>query len=581
MWRDRESSQDFLNFTEVADQIATLATSEDLLPVSIGVFGTWGTGKSTVLTLVEQKLRTATPVPIIVQFDAWLYQGYDDAKAALMDVVADRLLAETKSNEGLFEKAKSFASRINYFRALGMAADVGLGLAIGVPPSLLTRAAGAIGSIVSGKGSEKDKGDVQAAGGAAIDAWSDLVRPAQAKSPPKEIAAFRAEFGAILKELKRPLVLFIDNLDRCLPDTAIGTLEAIRLFLFIEGTAFIIAADEDMVRHSVAKHFSDPNARHVKDYLDKVIQVPMYVPQVGTDDLRAYMYSLFVGRFASAQLGSIQAFLLNKLQKGWSGETFARDEIDKMAGSPKGLLDALAVSDRLAPILVTAPEINGNPRIVKRLLNAITLRQHLAQSRGMNVDLATLAKLAVFERGTDAKATRRLYQTIMGADADEALLLLPANAKSPAIPGEWKPHEVFIGHWRSMEPAFNDVKALRPAVFLSRDSMVPAVVVGAGPEAQAALVALLDVQSVNSGAGKKIANGLTPADQKLVMAEIINQLRKEDFSQKTRGVHGAIILAEASDRAELQAFIDTLEVSSMYPATRALLKSKAYISSGD
>ena len=79
MWRDSESDQDFLNFTEVADQIATLATSPNLLPVSIGVFGTWGTGKSTVLRLVENRLTTIEPKPIIIKFDAWLYQGYDDA----------------------------------------------------------------------------------------------------------------------------------------------------------------------------------------------------------------------------------------------------------------------------------------------------------------------------------------------------------------------------------------------------------------------------------------------------------------------------------------------------------------------
>ena len=102
------------------------------------------------------------------------------------------------------------------------------------------------------------------------------------------------------------LVLFIDNLDRCLPDVAIGTLEAIRLFLFMPRTAFVIAADEDMIRHSVAKHFKDPNASHVRDYLDKVIQVPLRVPQVGADDLRAYMYSLFVSLIAPDKLVDVQ-----------------------------------------------------------------------------------------------------------------------------------------------------------------------------------------------------------------------------------------------------------------------------------
>jgi predicted KAP-like P-loop ATPase len=76
MWRDSESEHDFLNFTEVADQIATLATNPTLLPISIGVFGTWGTGKSTVLKLVEARLpkpkenEEKGSVPIVVKFDA-------------------------------------------------------------------------------------------------------------------------------------------------------------------------------------------------------------------------------------------------------------------------------------------------------------------------------------------------------------------------------------------------------------------------------------------------------------------------------------------------------------------------------
>src|SRR5271167_2932296 len=43
MWRDSESDEDFLNFTEVADQIVALVTNTNLLPISVGVFGGWGT----------------------------------------------------------------------------------------------------------------------------------------------------------------------------------------------------------------------------------------------------------------------------------------------------------------------------------------------------------------------------------------------------------------------------------------------------------------------------------------------------------------------------------------------------------
>jgi predicted KAP-like P-loop ATPase len=284
MWRDSESEQDFLNFTEVADQIATLATNPALLPISIGVFGTWGTGKSTVLKLVEALLPKPTDgdedanIPIIVKFDAWMYQGFDDARAALMEVVASKLLTIAEEKKTFVEKAKEFAGRVNYFRGLAMVADFGIGMALGIPPGLLTRAGAAVSSAFAGNVTEDQYGEFKKDAVEAKKGLLELIKPAEKRTPPKEIEAFRNEFGELLEGLNTNLIVFIDNLDRCLPDVAIGTLEAIRLFLFMPQTAFVIAADEDMVRHSVAKHFSDPNASHVRDYLDKVIQVPMNRP---------------------------------------------------------------------------------------------------------------------------------------------------------------------------------------------------------------------------------------------------------------------------------------------------------------
>ena len=109
----------------------------------------------------------------------------------------------------------------------------------------------------------------------------------------------------------------------------------------------------------------------------------------------AYVYSLFVEVQAPTKLPDIQKYLLDALQNSWSGKTFDKDKVNELAAKPEDLLDTLAVCDRLAPILETAPTINGNPPIIKRLLNAKTLRQSLSVDRGMNVGLATLAKLAV------------------------------------------------------------------------------------------------------------------------------------------------------------------------------------------
>lgn len=584
MWRDSESDQDFLNFTELADQVATLVTTPDLLPISVGVFGGWGTGKSTVLRLVEAQLPTGEQGKILlVKFDAWLYQGFDDARAALMEVVSSALTRRAEKDKTWLEKAKSFAGRVNYFRGLGMIADFGVGMAFGVPPGLLTRAGTFLASAVAGGATHDEakqlKADVVETG----QDLKSLVRPVEKRTPPQEIEAFRREFGELLEGLDVTLVLFIDNLDRCLPDPAIGTLEAVRLFLFMPRTAFVIAADEGMIRHSVARHFNDPEASHIRDYLDKVIQVPLRVPQVGTEDLRAYMYSLLVGHHAKGALAVIQVRLMEALQGAWKGDTFERAEIAALAGDPPGLLDDLAVADRLAPILAGAPTVLGNPRIVKRLLNAVFLRRALAQRRKMSVDLATLAKLAVFERCTDEGATRALYRLVMTDDDVGSYLLPPDHVdvkKRPELPADWKKHEAFIDEWRAMEPLFGPDVDLRQAVFLSRDVMAPARTRAGISEAVAAAVAgLLKVTSVNSPVAKQAIQQLGPADRSAVMEQLVDAMRQADWAEPVPGAHGALLLAamEPATAGGLAAFLSTVPKEGMEKGMRYLLKQSKLV----
>lgn len=585
MWRDSESDQDFLNFTEVADQIAVLATNPSLLPISIGVFGGWGTGKSTVLKLVEKRLPTEgveeENPPVIVKFDAWMYQGFDDVRAALMEVVASELLKLAEEKKTFIDKAKEFAGRVNYFRGLGMIADFGIGMALGIPPGLLTRAGQAVSSLWSGNTLAKDQyEELKTDTAGATEGLKSLLKPVEKRTPPQEIAAFRNQFSDLLKDLKTTLVLFIDNLDRCLPDVAISTLEAIRLFLFMPRTAFVIAADEDMIRHSVSKHFNDPNAAHVRDYLDKIIQVPLRVPQVGSEDLRAYMYSLFVGLYAKDTLGDVQTHLMNVLQASWKGQKFTKAEIVQIAGEPPELLDLLAIADQLAPILAWAPTINGNPRIVKRLLNAIFLRRTLAANRKMNVDIATLAKLAVFERCTDGPATLALYHLVMDGDDREKQLLSPNKSIdkktiSP-LPNEWAAHSDFIKRWQEMDPPFDNAAKLRPAVFLSRDVLAPARSRSDLSEAAyQAFEALLKIDSLNSPIGKKIVGDLTANDRRGVMSQLIEAMRMSDWESMVPGIHGAIMLAKESPegKAELEAFIRGLQTQKMDKGVAYLLKT--------
>lgn len=98
MWHDTETDRDFLNFTGVADTVAEIIRQANGEPVSTGVSGAWGVGKSSMLRLIKQALIEGRQPDekqfLFVEFNAWVYQGYDDARAALMDVISNTLTEE-------------------------------------------------------------------------------------------------------------------------------------------------------------------------------------------------------------------------------------------------------------------------------------------------------------------------------------------------------------------------------------------------------------------------------------------------------------------------------------------------------
>jgi len=228
MWSDNESKIDFLNFSEVGESISDIVTTPELLPISIGVFGDWGAGKSTILELTESAITKENPQFIHIKFDAWLFQGYDDARASILETIAKALIKETEDNETLKDKAESFYKRVDKMRAIGMLADVGSTIAgfpsFGVFGKLFGSAQDVIES--DDETLEKEVKEAKKDFDATRKVANKLVKPKTKKSPPQEILAFRKEFKSLTESIGKTIIVYVDNLDRCTPVNAIHTLEA-------------------------------------------------------------------------------------------------------------------------------------------------------------------------------------------------------------------------------------------------------------------------------------------------------------------------------------------------------------------
>ena len=140
MWPDDETGHDFLNFSSVADSVAEIVVQAHGRPISIGVSGAWGAGKSSMIKLTQASLgarprKEGEREFVFVEFNAWLYQGYGDARAALMDVIATKLEDEAKAHEKAVDKARALLTQVNWLRAAKLVAGSTAAMSLGLPPT--------------------------------------------------------------------------------------------------------------------------------------------------------------------------------------------------------------------------------------------------------------------------------------------------------------------------------------------------------------------------------------------------------------------------------------------------------------
>lgn len=269
MWHDNETTTDYLNFGVVADACASLLKQSAGEPISIGVSGGWGAGKSSLVKMIASRLAdlptgAATPPTatqsdpaattqntryVVITFNPWLYQDFESARSALLQIVGDEVLKLAKGDQTLWNKAVDLMRRINLLKLVQVSTEAALTIKTGLPIGSVGKAV--VKAMGWFKSSTGDAGEDQAAGAKSGDAeGSDdegaadyfglkslgILNPANPMSLPNEIQAFRDALEQLLGELGVTLVVFVDDLDRCLPETAISTLESIRLLLFLKRT---------------------------------------------------------------------------------------------------------------------------------------------------------------------------------------------------------------------------------------------------------------------------------------------------------------------------------------------------------
>jgi len=224
---DNETKVDLLSYEAIAATIIKLLRDRPDQPVTVGVHGDWGAGKSSVLEMIEAGFEGEAKV-LCLKFNGWRFQGFEDAKIALIEGIVTGLIEKRPVLTKAGEAVKNAFLRIDWLKVAKKAG--GLAFTAFPTPDQIQTIAGTLEGFLADPARLATKDNVEAA----IEGVKGLLKPkgvGDSKNVPEEINSFRKAFEDLLEKAGvEQLVVLIDDLDRCLPDTAIETLEAVWFF---------------------------------------------------------------------------------------------------------------------------------------------------------------------------------------------------------------------------------------------------------------------------------------------------------------------------------------------------------------
>mgnify|MGYP000470684949 FL=1 len=470
MWKDIETSEDLLGYRFHAKLLKEIVLDKSMLPTSIGIFGNWGYGKSSLMLLLEKEINEEiamhvaegnTPRILQVRFNGWQYESYETTKYSLIQVLLDSVEKYLSDNRDVFEKLDILLKRINLLK---------LGVLL-LKKYVWDKIPNAI------KSNLPQADDLKECIG--VDDITKFQNEFQNEHTSLFVTKFRTLLESIVEEAKfDSIIVYIDDLDRCSGEKMIECIEAIKLFLNVKNTAFVLGADERMVERAIKEHYPEieQDKRQIyspfSDYLEKLIQIPYRLPRLSLNE--QYTYILFL------LLKSKYPNFFNAVIKDYNDyknkEPFGNYDAEKM----RAALGENKIPDveALIPIIPMMTRfLNGSPRQLKRFLNTFDLRMRMVQVANIReIDPTVLAKLMLLEYNFKYQ---RLFESLYGmqllgdgiidkiGEVEEC-----ARQKKKLNDKRWQEWEEdnLVLDWLSLSPSLSGVN-LKEYFWIARDSL--------------------------------------------------------------------------------------------------------------
>lgn len=279
-----EENSDKLGFTNISRHLARAFLENNLKNgFVVGVEGSWGSGKSSLVNLAIEELKNKKGTVNVVQFTPWLVGSRNELLVQLFSdlepvIIKSLPVSERDDARNLLKRYAKASSRLASIFEL---AELG-----GMP------LASQIAKFIKETGRE-------------------------AKSlSEKSLTEMNSELRNKLSKMEVPVVVFVDDLDRLDPDEISEVLRLIKAVADFPNVAYILAYDADVVSASLKKSLGVENGRR---YLEKIVQASFKVPSAMIYDLRNWLRDEFQKIHEDKSITELEQSRLEAAYYNWSG----------------------------------------------------------------------------------------------------------------------------------------------------------------------------------------------------------------------------------------------------------------------
>lgn len=569
MWKDSETELDFLDYDYLIKTVQSIITDDSLLPASIGVYGDWGSGKSSLMYMCKERLEKQDKRLKCLVFNGWLFENYEDAKTAILGTILDEISKEESLSQKAKDIIKGLYKSVDKFKMVKGALKYGTDL-------FLTGGIRTILGITANQVVKKAQGTVEEVDLEKI--HSTVSDELNNKELREDIRKFQKEFAELLDESKiSRLVVFVDELDRCRPDTILDTLEAIKLFLFEGKVAFVIGADERHISYAVKSKFKDIEGIQIdigKEYLEKLIQYPIRIPQLNAGEVEIYIACLLLqSELGKNDFEKVLSWIIEKKKEDF--EKFKMNSVGELFNEKPdiqaGVIESLSIANQLASVLANG--LHGNPRQCKRFLNSMYMRLQMAVYKNKVLDRKILAKIMMLEY-----IKPRIFNKIAEMAANNTLgkelkLFEEGTPEKTSDLKLWREDAWFL-EWCKIKPALSG-ENLNTYFYFTRTSLdekISRISSSLSPAAQEILEQLLSKADVKIQQALKSAIDISDSEAAIIIEAMYSSMSADTSISKEKM---KAFLEFAQQRSDL--INDTISYLQSFSGSQISLGCTGYI----